>query len=157
MSMSVCVFVCPRGYLRNHTRDLHLFLCMLPMSVAWSSSGMLTIGRIAYRREGDDGCAQRWWSVISDCLVFILVIVEICATQHKQYSFTCGESDVSMTAECRKYWCYKNKLWLTPWTRNYSDMYRHRFRIMVIILYLISLLVMRLRQSKTERSPRNCV
>jgi len=28
------------------------FLCMLPMSVARSSSGMLTTGRIAYWREG---------------------------------------------------------------------------------------------------------
>ena len=28
------------------------FLCMLPMSMARSSSGMFTIGRIAYRREG---------------------------------------------------------------------------------------------------------
>jgi len=30
--------------------DLYQILCMLPMSVAWSS-GMLTIGHIAYRRE----------------------------------------------------------------------------------------------------------
>ena len=28
------------------------FLCMLPMSVARSSSGMFTIGHIAYRQEG---------------------------------------------------------------------------------------------------------
>jgi len=41
----------------------------LPMSVARSSSGMLTIGRIAYRREGGDGSAQRGRSVIYDCLV----------------------------------------------------------------------------------------
>ena len=44
--------VCPTGYLQNHTRNLYQFLCMLPMSVARSSSGTLTIGRIAYRREG---------------------------------------------------------------------------------------------------------
>jgi len=31
------------------------FLWLLPMSVARSSSGMLTIGRIAYLREGGDG------------------------------------------------------------------------------------------------------
>jgi len=31
------------------------FLRMLPMSVARSSSGMFTIGRIAYRREGVTG------------------------------------------------------------------------------------------------------
>ena len=40
------------------------FLCMLPMSVARSSSGMLTIGRIAYWREGGDGNAQSGRSVI---------------------------------------------------------------------------------------------
>ena len=67
--MSVCVSVCPRGYLRNHMLDPYQFLCMLPMSVARSSSGMLTIGRIAYRREGAQGSAQRGRSVIYDCLV----------------------------------------------------------------------------------------
>jgi len=44
---------------------------MLPMSMAQSSSGMLTIGRIAYRLEGGDGSAQRGRSVIFDCLVII--------------------------------------------------------------------------------------
>ena len=35
----VCLSVCPRGYLRNHTRDLYqIFLCMLPMAVARSSA-----------------------------------------------------------------------------------------------------------------------
>jgi len=42
-----------------HVRSLPNFLCLLPMSVAQSSSGMLMIGRIAYRREGGDGSAQR--------------------------------------------------------------------------------------------------
>ena len=54
--VSVCVSVCLQGYLgylRNHTCDLYqIFLCLLPMSVARSSSGMFTIGRIACRREG---------------------------------------------------------------------------------------------------------
>jgi len=31
-------FVCPRGYLRNYISDLYQFLCILPMSVARSSS-----------------------------------------------------------------------------------------------------------------------
>ena len=62
--LSVCLSVCRRWYLRNHTRNLYQFL---PMSVARSSSGMLTIGRIAHRREGDDGSAQRGRSVIYDC------------------------------------------------------------------------------------------
>jgi len=69
----VCLFVCPRWYLRNHTRDLYQFLCTLPMSVARSSSGMLTIGRIAYRRKGDDGSAQRGRSVQYDWLVIFRV------------------------------------------------------------------------------------
>jgi len=46
------------------------FLCMLSMSVAQSSSGMLTIGRITYLREGGDGSAQRGRSVIYNCLVY---------------------------------------------------------------------------------------
>jgi len=53
----------------NHKGDLYLILCMLLMSAARSSSGMLTIGRIAYRREGGDGSAQRGRSAIYDCLV----------------------------------------------------------------------------------------
>ena len=41
------------------------FLCMLPMSVARSSSGMLTIDRIADGREGGNGSAQRGRSVVA--------------------------------------------------------------------------------------------
>jgi len=53
MSISVCMSVCPRGYLRNHTRDLYqIFLWMLHMSVARSSSSTLTIGHITCQREG---------------------------------------------------------------------------------------------------------
>ena len=53
-------------------RDLYqIFLCMLPMSVARSCSGKLTIGRIAYHPGRDDGSAQRGRSIslIYDCLV----------------------------------------------------------------------------------------
>jgi len=40
----VCVFVCPRSYLRNCTSDLHqIFLWMLPVAVARSSSGGVVI------------------------------------------------------------------------------------------------------------------
>jgi len=39
------------------------------MSVARTSSGMLTIVRIAFRREGGRGSAQRGRSVIYDCFV----------------------------------------------------------------------------------------
>ena len=50
----VCLCVCLsfREDISATTRAIFTkFLCMLPMSVARSSSGMLTIGRIAYRRE----------------------------------------------------------------------------------------------------------
>jgi len=42
---------------------------MLATAVGGSSSGILTIFRIAYRREEGDGTAQRGRSVIYDCLV----------------------------------------------------------------------------------------
>jgi len=51
------------------------FLCMLPMAVARSSSGTLTIGCIAYRREGSDGSAQHGRSVIYDCLVILFCFI----------------------------------------------------------------------------------
>jgi len=51
--LSVCLSA--RISLEPHSRSLPNFLCMLPMSMAWSSSGMLTVGRIAYRREGVKG------------------------------------------------------------------------------------------------------
>ena len=47
--MSVCLSV--REDISGTTRAIFTtFLCMLPVFVARSSSGMLTIGRIAYRR-----------------------------------------------------------------------------------------------------------
>jgi len=57
MSMSACVSVCLSDRISPEPlmRSLPNFLCMLPMSVAQSSSGMFTISRTAYRREGDDG------------------------------------------------------------------------------------------------------
>jgi len=77
--VSVCVSVCLQGYLgylRNHTCDLYqIFLCLLPMSVARSSSGMLMIGRITYQREGGDRSAQRGRIVIYDCLVYSVLYI----------------------------------------------------------------------------------
>jgi len=58
----VCLCVCLSVHedIRGTTRAIFTkFLCTLPMSVARSPSGMLTIGRIAYRREAGDGSAQR--------------------------------------------------------------------------------------------------
>ena len=42
--VSVCVFVCPRSYLRNYTSDLHqIFVHVTYMAVARSSSGGVVI------------------------------------------------------------------------------------------------------------------
>ena len=38
-----CVFVCLRSYPQKYVSDLHHFLCMLPMTVAQSSSGGVVI------------------------------------------------------------------------------------------------------------------
>jgi len=74
--VSVCLSVCED--ISGTTRAIFTkFLCMLPMSVARCSSGMLTIGRTAYRREGGDGSAQRGRSVIYDCLVSLSRLVGI--------------------------------------------------------------------------------
>jgi len=60
MNMSVCVSLSDGEDISRTTRAAIFtnFLCMLPMSVARSSSGMLTIGRIAYQREGGDGSGR---------------------------------------------------------------------------------------------------
>ena len=68
-----------------HRRSLTNFLCMLPMSVAQSSSDMFTIGRIAYRRKGfssrlkihnwpgkGDGSAQCRRSMLSTIALLLL-------------------------------------------------------------------------------------
>ena len=76
-----CVCLSTTMSLEPHARSLPNFLCMLPMSVARFSSGMLTIGRIAYRREGGDRSAQCGRSVIYDCLVYILQLSLHCFTR----------------------------------------------------------------------------
>ena len=71
MSTSVCLFV-PQDISGTIREIFTNFLRMLPMYVARSASGLLTIGRIAYRGgtwEGGDGSGQRGQSVIYDCLV----------------------------------------------------------------------------------------
>jgi len=44
-TLLVCVFVsvCPQEYLRNDMRDYYQILCMLPVAVARSSSGVVAI------------------------------------------------------------------------------------------------------------------
>jgi len=73
LCVCVCVCVCVSARIspEPYAQSLPNFLCMLLMSVARSSSGMLTIGHIGYRRKGSDGSAQRGRSVglIYDCLV----------------------------------------------------------------------------------------
>jgi len=90
--------VCRQGYLRNHKRDLYQFLCMLPMSVARSSFGMLTIGRIAYRQEGGDRSAQRGRSVIYDCRLHFVRAVHSC--HPLPVDRRCGLSSTCRTRTC---------------------------------------------------------
>jgi len=69
----VRLFVClsVREDISGTTRAIFTnLLCVLPMSVA-RSFGTLTIGRIAHRREGGDGSAERGRSVTYDCLVIV--------------------------------------------------------------------------------------
>ena len=74
--LSVCLSV--REDISGTTRAIFTtLLCMLLMTVAPSNSGRLTIGRIAYRREGGDGSAQRWRSEIYDCLATTVVVVAV--------------------------------------------------------------------------------
>jgi len=71
LCLSVCVYLsdCPRGYLRNHTRDLYQIF----VHVAYVSSSVL-LRHVDVRPHclsagRGDGSAQRGRSVIYDCLV----------------------------------------------------------------------------------------
>ena len=84
--LSVCLPVCPRGYLRNHMRDLYQIFA----HVAFVRDSVLlqhayTIGRIVYRREGvffpienalsagkGDGSAERGRSMLCTIDVDVL-------------------------------------------------------------------------------------
>jgi len=71
--MFVCVSV--RQNISGTKRAIFTkFLCMLPMAVARSCSGMVTIGRIANRREGVTRVHSAG-GVIYDCLVINVVFV----------------------------------------------------------------------------------
>jgi len=69
--VSVCLSLCLS--VRQHISRTKL-LCMLPMSVARSTPGILTISRIAYGREGGDGRAQSGRSVIYECVVTFVYV-----------------------------------------------------------------------------------
>jgi len=92
MSLCVCLSVCLFGRIspEPHARYLPNFLRMLPMSVARSSCGILTIGRIACRREGGDGSAQRGRSVIYDCLVLLCFLQSDCIRREPDSQCTSG-------------------------------------------------------------------
>ena len=83
VGLSVCLSA--RISLEPHAQSLPNFVCMLRMSLAWSSFSMFTIGHIAYRREGvffpienalsarKGGwqCTSRAKCAIYDCVVFL--------------------------------------------------------------------------------------
>ena len=56
---SMCLSVCLSASWGATCAIFNNFLRTSPISVAQSSCGMLTIGCIAYRRDGGDGSAQR--------------------------------------------------------------------------------------------------
>jgi len=102
MSMSVCGSVCLSAGIspEPHWRSLPNFLCMLPMSVAWSSSGMFMIGCIACRWEGvffpienallagkAGSSAQRGQSMLSTIALLIIDLSSHRCTQHFQLPF----------------------------------------------------------------------
>jgi len=100
------VSVCPWGYLQNTLAVFTSFSCVLPASVARSSSDTFTIGRIAYRREGvffpienalsvgkgGRECTSRAKSAIYDCLVVVVVVMDCrrCPSQQRLRAVRAG-------------------------------------------------------------------
>jgi len=88
--LSVCLCVCLLARISPEpcVQSLPSFLCVMPMSVAWSSSDTLTIGRIAYRQERvffpNESALSAWkgeWEytvrakyAICDCLVVAVML-----------------------------------------------------------------------------------
>ena len=94
----LCVCLSARISPAPHARSLLKFCCMLPMAVARSFSGMLTIGRIAYRREGGDGSAQSGRSVIYCFLVNFVFFATV--EQHKCLTVMKNYQSVNHTNHC---------------------------------------------------------
>jgi len=93
MSRSVCVFVCPQGYLRNRTRDLYQFF----VHVAYARGSVLLRQvddrphRLSAGREGVTDCsAQHGRSVICDCLFLYVLRVH-----HAMYDYDGVTASVS--------------------------------------------------------------
>ena len=70
--LSVCLFVCPREYLRNHTRDLYQIF--VHIACVGGSVFLRHVDNRPHRLSAGrgDGSAQRGRSVIYDCLVIHL-------------------------------------------------------------------------------------
>jgi len=88
----VCLSVCPRGRLRNHMRALcQIFLCLLHMSVARSSSDMFTIGHIVYCREGVFFPNDNAYVSGTTCTIFTKFFVHVVSVaQSSSGMFTIG-------------------------------------------------------------------
>jgi len=98
MSMSACVCLLARISPQSRTTRVVFtkFLCMLPMSVAWSS-GTLMIGRIACLPESGNGSAQRGWSVIYDCNLPCSLMCRV-GSHIQEMSYTLKTTHRSVTA-----------------------------------------------------------
>jgi len=64
--LCVCLSLCLSARIspEPHARSLTNFSCVLPMSMARSSSGIFTIGRIAYRLSPGKGFLSHWKCII---------------------------------------------------------------------------------------------
>jgi len=74
VSLYVCLSVCPRGYLRNHTRDLYQIF----VRVAYVRGSVLLrhVDDRPHRLSAGrgDGSAQRGRTVIYDCLLSSVIL-----------------------------------------------------------------------------------
>jgi len=86
----ICLCVCPTGYLWNHTWSLLNFLCMLPMSVAQSSSGTFKIGRVASHGKGFSSPL----TVLYNALAAKGIIRSPCSTRNHSVAATFSENGI---------------------------------------------------------------
>jgi len=86
----ICLCVCPTGYLWNHTWSLLNFLCMLPMSVAQSSSGTFKIGHVASHGKGFSSPL----TVLYNALAAKGIIRSPCSTRNHSVAATFSENGI---------------------------------------------------------------
>ena len=112
MSASVCVFICPRGYLRNHTNDLYQIF----VHVAYVHGSVLLrhVDDRPHRLSAGRGgrSAQRGRSVVYDCLVkirmtdFVVRLYRLLTTMwHVDVAFLCPTERYIVTKQVRGTWC----------------------------------------------------